>query len=295
MISGPYRSGARTPAEAAFNLEVLNRAAAEVFRLGHLPLIGVNRALGVIAAAGEESYEEFMMPLSLGLAERCDAILRIGGASSGADREVERFRARGLPVFTSVDAIAGFRPAGGVAIDHVALLVRSVEAASAPADRLGFPVGKIESFEAEGTRECYVGDWSHTGRLLLLEAAGEGPYRRALKERGPGLHHVALRVGDLDRYLAGLAGSGWYLLPRAFETLRDSGTIWLARPGVPLLVEVNRGDVPAGEPVVSRVEIPAPGERIAALRAPGLVASSDGGAWLTSGGRRFGVEELTRA
>lgn len=45
------------------------------------------------------------MPLSLDLTERCDAILRIGGASQGADQEVERFQRRGLPVFQAVEEI----------------------------------------------------------------------------------------------------------------------------------------------------------------------------------------------
>jgi hypothetical protein len=44
-----------------------------------------------------------MMPLSLALAARCDAVLRIGGPSRGADDEVALFTARGLPVFRRVE------------------------------------------------------------------------------------------------------------------------------------------------------------------------------------------------
>ncbi len=85
------------------NLRVLNEAAIEVFRRGHIPVIGVNMALPMIEAAGPESYDEMMMPVSLALAERCDAVLRIGGPSEGADQEVARFEARGLPVYRSID------------------------------------------------------------------------------------------------------------------------------------------------------------------------------------------------
>jgi hypothetical protein len=46
-----------------------------------------------------------MMPVSLAVAERCDACLRIGGASRGADDEVERFRSAGRAVYFSVDDI----------------------------------------------------------------------------------------------------------------------------------------------------------------------------------------------
>jgi molybdopterin biosynthesis enzyme len=46
-----------------------------------------------------------MMPLSLAIADRCDAVLRVGGVSIGADQEVERIRARGGAVYRSVSEI----------------------------------------------------------------------------------------------------------------------------------------------------------------------------------------------
>ena len=102
MIAGPYSSGARTEDERAENLRAMNRVALEVHRRGHVPVIGVNLALPVIEVAGPGSFDELMMPLSLALADRCDAVLRIGGPSSGADQEVERIRARGGAVYRSV-------------------------------------------------------------------------------------------------------------------------------------------------------------------------------------------------
>jgi hypothetical protein len=105
MIAGPYRSGSSDSAVWADNLRKLNAAAYAVFMKGHVPIIGVNLALPVIASAGQESYGQIMQPLSLHLTERCDAILRIDGLSTGADQEVERFLARGLPVFRSVDEV----------------------------------------------------------------------------------------------------------------------------------------------------------------------------------------------
>ena len=105
MIAGPYSAGAKTHADREANLLALNHAAYQVFRKGHIPIIGVNLALPVIQAAGPEMYEAIMMPISLALAERCDAILRIGGLSRGADDEVERVRARGGCVYQSVEEI----------------------------------------------------------------------------------------------------------------------------------------------------------------------------------------------
>ena len=97
MIAGPY-TGADDERRAR-NLQLLNKAALQVWRMGHLPVIGVNMALPLIGAAGSEHYDDIMMPVSLALAERCDACLRIGGRSAGADAEVERFRAAGKPVY----------------------------------------------------------------------------------------------------------------------------------------------------------------------------------------------------
>jgi len=113
MVAGPYRSGSSDPAVWARNLRRLNECAHAVFLKGHLPLVGVNLALPVIESAGPESYEQIMPLLSLSLTERCDAILRVGGASRGADDEVEAFRARGLRVFRSVDEIPNVLPGTG--------------------------------------------------------------------------------------------------------------------------------------------------------------------------------------
>jgi hypothetical protein len=48
-----------------------------------------------VDAVGVDRFDEVMMPLSLAAAERCDAVLRIGGPSGGADREVEAIRTKG--------------------------------------------------------------------------------------------------------------------------------------------------------------------------------------------------------
>lgn len=113
MVAGPYRSGSSDPAVWAQNLRTLNGFAHAIFQKGHVPIIGVNLALPVIESAGEESYGRIMAPLSLNLTERCDAVLRIEGVSQGADDEVERFRARGLAVFRSIDEIPNAHPNAG--------------------------------------------------------------------------------------------------------------------------------------------------------------------------------------
>ena len=105
MIAGPYRSGAASEAERAANLRVMNEAALAVFERGHVPVIGVNNALPLIEIAGADRFDAIMMPVSLALAERCDACLRIGGPSGGVYQEVERFEAAGKSVYRSLDDV----------------------------------------------------------------------------------------------------------------------------------------------------------------------------------------------
>ena len=99
MVAGPFTSGGADAAMREARLAQMNRTALALFRMGHVPVIGVNAALPIIAAAEDDAFAEVMMPLSLALAERCDAVLRIGGPSVGADAEVARFVAAGKPVF----------------------------------------------------------------------------------------------------------------------------------------------------------------------------------------------------
>lgn len=105
MIAGPYRGTTPNPQDWKENHDKMNQVAYEVFKKGHIPIIGVNLALPIINIMGRNTFNELMMPISLAAAERCDAILRIGGASKGADQEVEIFKKKGLPVYYSINDI----------------------------------------------------------------------------------------------------------------------------------------------------------------------------------------------
>jgi len=109
MVSGPYTADGADAAKRAENLRAMNDAAVALHRAGHVPIIGVNMALPMIEAAGgsETAYQGIMMPVSLALADRCDACLRVGGPSKGADDEVKRFEAAGRPVYRSLVDVPG--------------------------------------------------------------------------------------------------------------------------------------------------------------------------------------------
>jgi hypothetical protein len=89
------------------------------------------------------------------------------------------------------------------AIDHGALLVRSVDRATLVQELLGGgSVGANGTFPGEGTAEIDVVASDRGAHLLLVEAIGPGPFQRALEKRGPGLHHLALVAGDVPAAVA---------------------------------------------------------------------------------------------
>lgn len=183
-----------------------------------------------------------------------------------------------------------------VRCDHVALLVAALEPAIDALRALddGLVVGPIETFAGEGTREVYL-DRGQPGpaRLLLLEPIGPGPYARALARRGPGLHHVAVDVAGARAYALGL--EGWLLHPRSLDTWPATKTLWLARPGVGALIEVQERTpaAEAGAPTIDLLEVPGDDpRRVAALACACLRPSGDGAAWLTLRGRRVSARPV---
>lgn len=99
MVAGPY--SAATAEARRRNLDRLNNVAAQVLRRGHVPVLGVNAALPVIERSPPSEGARAMMDISLGLAERCDAVLMVA-ESPGANREREVFVRRGRPVYWDV-------------------------------------------------------------------------------------------------------------------------------------------------------------------------------------------------
>ena len=111
LIAGPYRSGTGDdPEKLAANVYFMESFALPIFRMGHIPLLGEWYALPLLQLAGskqigDEAYEEIFHPIAERLLEKCDAVLRVGGASSGADFMVEVARRQGLQVYTKVEDI----------------------------------------------------------------------------------------------------------------------------------------------------------------------------------------------
>ncbi len=111
LVAGPYRSGTDgDPARIARNLQILEQSALAIYQRGHVPVIGEWLALPLAREAGSIALgdaisEAFLYPVAERLLGYCNAILRIEGASKGADDDVRRAKALGLPVYYAVDEI----------------------------------------------------------------------------------------------------------------------------------------------------------------------------------------------
>lgn len=109
LVAGPYRSGTGDdPARIAENVCAMEEVALRLFRAGHLPVLGEWLALPLVARAGSRAmgdppWDAIFHPISDLLARRCDACLRIGGPSSGADQMVAIFERLGRPVYRRVE------------------------------------------------------------------------------------------------------------------------------------------------------------------------------------------------
>ncbi len=111
LIAGPYRSGTNdNPKLMQENLSNLESVALPLFRKGHIPMIGEWVALPLIHLAGstkpgDNAWEEVQYPVAHRLLEKCDAVLRLQGASKGADEDVRVATERGLKIYYSVEDV----------------------------------------------------------------------------------------------------------------------------------------------------------------------------------------------
>jgi hypothetical protein len=108
LVAGPYRSGTDgDPARIQANVEAMTSTALALYRRGHLPVMGEWFALPLIEQAEREGdpgdpFAEIFHAIAERVLARCDACLRIGGPSEGADRMVDVARRLGKTVYMDI-------------------------------------------------------------------------------------------------------------------------------------------------------------------------------------------------
>jgi hypothetical protein len=101
-VAGPY--SADSAEQRQKNLNNMNKAAALLLELGHVPVIGMNAALPVLKHANVPDEYQSTMEISLAVISACDALLLLA-ESPGANKERDLILAKGKPVFRTIEEI----------------------------------------------------------------------------------------------------------------------------------------------------------------------------------------------
>jgi methylmalonyl-CoA epimerase len=100
-------------------------------------------------------------------------------------------------------------------IDHIGIAVADLDAAVAlHTQTFGMPLVHRETVADQGV-EAVLLDVGESHVELLFPLGADTPVGRFLAKRGPGLHHVAYQVDDIDAALAELRDAGVRLIDEA--------------------------------------------------------------------------------
>lgn len=100
-------------------------------------------------------------------------------------------------------------------IDHVAIAVEDLDETVAQFQRLfGASVAHRETIEGYGVEVATV-DLGNTSIEFVQGRTPDSPTRKYVDRRGPGIHHVALEVDDIESAMASLSRAGAELIDRA--------------------------------------------------------------------------------
>jgi len=136
-------------------------------------------------------------------------------AAGEFDALLDRIAARDTDPYSVVDDVAGRAlgsPVRQVTLDHVGIAVADVhQALSFYRDALGLDVEAPEDVASQRVRAHFIP--AGEAALELLEGtADDSPIAKYIAKRGPGLHHVTLRVPDIRAALARLKEKGVRLI-----------------------------------------------------------------------------------
>ena len=128
-------------------------------------------------------------------------------------------------------------------LDHVGIAVADLRSAlEFYRDALGLDVEGSEEVGSQQVRAHFVA--AGTSSLELLEATAEtSPIARYLGKRGPGLHHITLRVDDIQAALAQLKARGVRLIDERPRAGAEGALVAFIHPASAhgVLVELKQG------------------------------------------------------
>jgi methylmalonyl-CoA/ethylmalonyl-CoA epimerase len=140
-------------------------------------------------------------------------------------------------------------------IDHIGIATHGIEESLGFwRDALGLEVKHTETVEEQGVRVAMLP--AGEPRVELLEPTGpDTPVAKFLEKRGPGIHHVAVRVEDIRAALARLKAEGARLIDEEPRVGAGGCLVAFVHPaaaGGVLLELVEHADEPAGHTTEER-------------------------------------------
>ncbi|HEV3469333.1 MAG TPA: methylmalonyl Co-A mutase-associated GTPase MeaB [Pyrinomonadaceae bacterium] len=174
--------------------------------LGHRHVGTEHLLLGLLRAGGTVA-EEILRGHGLSLAGARESVTR-GEIYSRAHHDSQAVAAR----LAASKESAAFVSATALRVEHIGIATpRLDDALRFWRDALGLEVRHTEVVEEQGVRVAMLP--AGEPRIELLEPTGEdSPVAKFLQKRGPGIHHVAVRVPDIRAALARLAAQGVRLI-----------------------------------------------------------------------------------
>ncbi len=117
LVAGPYRFGTNDDPEKGSHLRFLESVTIDLFRAGHISMIGEWVALPLLRVAGGQrlgdrddglaAWQEILYPVANRLITRCNAVLRLSGESKGIDKDVRPATGLDLAVYDRPEDVPG--------------------------------------------------------------------------------------------------------------------------------------------------------------------------------------------
>lgn len=100
----------------------------------------------------------------------------------------------------------------GFEIDHIGVAVKSIDQAFKFYQALGWKDMRVEVVESEKVKVGFI-EFENSVSIELLEpTSSDSPIAKFLEKRGEGIHHICMKVPNVQKSLDGLKSDGYKLV-----------------------------------------------------------------------------------
>ena len=98
-------------------------------------------------------------------------------------------------------------------IDHIGIAVKNIEEAAKLYTDLGLKIEGTEIVESQKVKVAFIGIGQ--SRIELLEStAPDGNIAKFIEAKGEGIHHIAVKVDNIEKALEELSAKGYQLIDK---------------------------------------------------------------------------------